>query len=179
LTIATIYDKKSKKLVSKEHIEIDLEDLENYGNFRHAAEFVKFPSQKIDGKTILEWFEVEGTSYWWFAAPILHPKYNEAVLFINRLLSFIEEKSIKSIKLRGIFDKTELIKQIVKEKNIKLEISSEYYSYLVKNHVKNLVKKSVYKKTFNDKIKKRNTVFRKIKNYKVSFSSISKSVSIL
>jgi len=165
LTIATIYDKKSKKLVSKEHIEIDLVDLENYGNFRHAAEFVKFPSQKIDGKTILEWFEVDGTSYWWFAAPILHPKYNEAVLFINRLLSFIEEKSIKSIKLRGIFEKTKLIKQITKEKNIKLEISREYYSYLAKNRVKNLAKKSIHKTILNEKIKKRNEVYRQAKNF--------------
>ena len=92
-----IVDKKSEKIKAENIIEIDLSDLESYRNFRHGIEFVNFPSQMIEGKTILEWFAIENISYWWFAAPILHPKYNDAVLFINRFSSFLEKNSLLQI----------------------------------------------------------------------------------
>ena len=107
---AIIYDEKSEKSETKDTIEIDLDDLESYRNFRHGIEFVKFPSRLINDKTIMEWFQVDGISYWWFASPILHSKYNDAVLFINRLSSFLEDKSINLIKLHGAYNKIELIK---------------------------------------------------------------------
>jgi len=110
----------------------------------------------------MEWFAVDRISYWWFAAPILHPRYNDAVLFINRFSSFLEKNSIDLIKLRGAFNKIELIKQIAKQKNIKLEISREYFSFRTKNKIKKLAKKSVYEKIMKEKIKKRNYLFNKL-----------------
>jgi len=148
--------------VTKDTIEIDLGDLESYRNFRHGVEFVKFPSRIIADKTIMEWFAVDGISYWWFAAPILHPKYNDAVLFIDRFSSFLEENSIDLIKLRGVFNKIELIKQIAKQKNIKLEISREYFTFNIKNRINKLTKKSVYEIIMKEKIKKRNFLFNKL-----------------
>ena len=146
-------------------MEIDLSDLESYKNFRHGIDFIKFPSQKVEGKTIMEWFAVNDISYWWFAAPILHPKYNDAVLFISRFLSFLEKKPIDKIKLNGLFDKVELIKQITKKKNIQLEISQDYKKYLLKNSIKKIVKKKFHKNIFDKKIKKRNNIFHKITKY--------------
>jgi hypothetical protein len=165
LTIAIIYDKKSEKIITENYMEIDLSDLESYKNFRHGIDFIKFPSQKVEGKTIMEWFAVNDISYWWFAAPILHPKYNDAILFINRFLSFLEKKSIHKIKLNGLFDKVELIKQITKKKNIQLEISQDYKKYLLKNSIKKIVKKKFHKNIFDKKIKKRNNIFHKITKY--------------
>ncbi len=162
MTTAIIFDKKSEKSVTKNTIEIDLDDLESYGNFRHGIEFINFPSRIIDGKTIIEWFAADGISYWWFAAPILHPKYNEAVLFINRFSLFLEKNSIDSIKLHGVFNKIELIKQIAKQKNIKLEISHKYFLFNKKNRIKKLAKKFVYIKIKKEKIKKRNLIFKKL-----------------
>jgi len=162
LTIAIIFDKKSEKSATKDIIEIDLDDLESYGNFRHGVEFIKFPSRTIASKTIMEWFAVDGISYWWFAASILHPKYNDAVLFINRFSSFLEENSIDLIKLRGAFNKIELIKQIAQQKNIKFEISREYFLFHTKNRIKKLVKKYAYEKIMKEKIKKRNYLFNKL-----------------
>ena len=127
MTTAIIVDNKSKKSISKEFIEINLDILESYGNFRHGIDFVNFPSKIINGKTILEWFAIDQISYWWFAAPILHPKYNEAKLFIQRFSAFIDKNSINQIKLEGIFDKTDLIKQIAKQRNIKIKISNKYF----------------------------------------------------
>lgn len=157
-----IVDKKSEKIKAENIIEIDLSDLESYRNFRHGIEFVNFPSQMIEGKTILEWFAIENISYWWFAAPILHPKYNDAVLFINRFSSFLEKNSIDLIKLQGAFNKIDLVKQIAKQKNIKLEISKEYFSYEIKNKIKRIIKKQFYKKIMKEKIKKRNLIFNKL-----------------
>ena len=162
MTTAIIFDKKSEKSITKDRIEIDLNDLESYGNFRHGSEFMKFPSHTIEGKTIMEWFAVDGISYWWFVAPILHPQYNEAVLFINRLSSFLEKNSINLIKLKGAFNKIELIKQIAQQKNIKLEVSREYFSFQTKNRIKKLAKKSAYEKIMKEKIQKRNNLFNKI-----------------
>jgi hypothetical protein len=162
LTIAIIFDKKSEKSISKNRIELDLDDLEFYGNFRHGVEFVKFPSSMVAGKTIMEWFTVNGISYWWFAAPILHPKYNEAVLFIKRFSLFLDKHSIDVIELRGVFDKIELIKQIATQKNIKLKISNDFFLYTIKNKAKKSVKKSFYKKIMKEKTKKRNNLFNKL-----------------
>ena len=162
MTTAIIVDKKSEKAKTEDIIEIDLSDLESYRNFRHGIEFVNFPSKRIADKTILEWFAIENISYYWFAAPILHPKYNDAVLFINRFSSFLEKNSINLIKLQGAFEKVDLIKQISNQKNIKLEISNTYFQYQIKNRIKKIVKKRFYKKIMNKKIKKRNLVFNKL-----------------
>ena len=164
MTTTIIVDKKSEKAKTEGIIEIDLSDLESYRNFRHGIEFVNFPSKRIADKTILEWFAIENISYYWFAAPILHPKYNDAVLFINRFLSFLEKNSINLIKLQGAYEKIDLIKQISKQKNIKLEISNDYFQYEIKNKIKKIVKKRFYKKIMNEKIKKRNLVFNKLKH---------------
>lgn len=165
MTIAIIYDKKSEKIITEDYMEIDLSDLESYKNFRHGIDFIKFPSQKVEGKTIMEWFAVNDISYWWFAAPILHPKYNDAVLFITRFLSFLEKKPIDKIKLNGLYDKVELIKQITKKKNIQLEISQDYKKYLAKNTIKKIMKKKFHKNIFDKKIKKRNNIFHNTTKY--------------
>lgn len=161
MTTAIIVDKKTEKTSTSGTIEIDLGDLETYKNFRHGIEFVNFPSKIIDNKTIMEWFEVDQISYWWFAAPILHPKYNDAVLFINRFTTFLEKNSINVIKLQGAFNKIDLIKQIAKQKNIKLEISHEYFLFRLKNKIKKSARRSFYEKIMKEKIKKRNLVFKK------------------
>ena len=161
MTTAIIVDKKTEKASTNGTIEIDLGDLEAYKNFRHGIEFVNFPSKIIDNKTIMQWFEVDEISYWWFAAPILHPRYNDAVLFINRFSTFLEKNSISVIKLQGAFNKIDLIKQIAKQKNIKLEISHEYFSFRIKNKIKKSARRSFYEKIMKEKIKKRNLVFEK------------------
>ena len=159
MTIAIISNNKTNKIPKNNIIEVDLDDLESYGNFRHGVEFVNFPSYVVSNKTIMEWFAVNDISYWWFAAPILHPKYNEAVLFIKRLSSFLDEHSIHLIQLKGAFDKIDLVKQIAKQKNIKLDISHEYISYRTKNKIKKLAKESVYENFTKEKINKRNNIF--------------------
>ena len=159
MTIAIISDKKTNKISKNNVIEVDLDDLESYGNFRHGVEFVNFPSHVVSNKTIMEWFAVDDISYWWFAAPILHPKYNEAVLFIKRLSLFLDKHSIHLIQLNGAFDKIDLVKQIAKQKNIKLDVSHEYIAFRAKNKIKKLAKKSIYENFTKGKINKRNNVF--------------------
>ena len=165
MTIAIISDKKTNKISKNNAIEVDLDDLESYGNFRHGVEFVNFPSHVVSNKTIMEWFAVDDISYWWFAAPILHPKYNEAVLFIKRLSSFLDKHSIHLIQLNGAFDKIDLVKQIAKQKNIKLDVSHEYITFRAKNKIKKLAKKSIYENFTKEKINKRNNIFEKLSSF--------------
>jgi len=146
LTTLILFDKKQRKTVNDDIIEMDLDDLESFGSFKHGEGLVEIPSKKISGKTILEWFAVDGTSFWWFVLPIIHPRYIEAILFIDRLSFFLEHHSVNLIKLNGVYEKVSLLRQICKLRNIKLEISSSYRLFLIKQYFKKISKKQRYKK---------------------------------
>ena len=115
MTTLILFDKKQRKTVNDDIIEMDLDDLESFGSFKHGEGLVEIPSKKISGKTILEWFAVDGTSFWWFVLPIIHPRYIEAILFIDRLSFFLEHHSVNLIKLNGrvkknlFFDRIEFV----------------------------------------------------------------------
>ena len=83
-----LYEKKEQKIVSEEKIEIDSEDLELF-SFSHVKDYLKIPSKTINDKTVLEWFSINNISYWWFVSPIIHPKYKEAVIFIEKFFSIV------------------------------------------------------------------------------------------
>ena len=119
-----LYNKKEIKIDNKKLLEVDLDDLESFGISYHGKEFLKIPEMKVDGKSITEWFTFEDFSMWWFASPTIHPKFKEGMLFIDRLTTVLEEDHFNELKLEGCFDKFELITQICKKKNIKLNIST-------------------------------------------------------
>jgi len=160
LTKLILYDKKPTQIVFHEAIVIDLDDLESFGNFEQGKEFLKIPSTRVGNKTIMEWFTVNDISFWWFASPIIHPVYKEAILFISRLSSFLEQNSIDLIKLRGAYDKISLVKQICQLKDVKLEISSGYSLFLLRKIVWTMFKKLAYKRITNRKFKKRLKLFK-------------------
>ena len=87
LTKLYLYEKKEKKIISNQKIEMDLNDLERYGHYKHGKEFFKIPSLKVGEKTVLEWFAVDDISYWWLISPIINSKFKEATRFIDRLFS--------------------------------------------------------------------------------------------
>jgi len=103
ITVA-LYEKKENKKSNSEYMEIDLGDLELYGKFKHGQDFLKIPSSKILNKTIIEWYQINDTSFWWFILPLIHPKYKEAILFIDRLFSLIQKHTVKSIHLYDCYD---------------------------------------------------------------------------
>ena len=53
-----LYEKKEKKITSKEKIEIDSEDLESF-SFTHVKEYLEIPSKMINGKSVLDWFSLK------------------------------------------------------------------------------------------------------------------------
>jgi len=151
-----IYSKKNHKKQERDLLEIDNDDLEFFGHLTHGKEFLNIPSFQIGNKTILEWFEINGFSSWWFISPVIHPKYKEAMVFIDRLNLIIKQFNPEIITLRGIFDKKSLIEQICKLNKIKFNISNnKYFEFNTKNKIKSSLKKSYYKKIFSEKNKKR------------------------
>lgn len=162
MTIVALYEKKENKKSNSEYMEIDLGDLEFYEKFKHGQDFLKIPSSKIANKTIMEWFQINGISFWWFILPIIHPKYKEAILFIDRLFSLIKKHAVKSIHLYGCYDKISIIEEICSLKEIEFKIKTKnHYSFKMKQFVKKNAKKSMYKKITKEKRAKRIRCYRK------------------
>lgn len=166
MTKLYLYEKKEKKIISKEKIEMDLNDLEKYGHHKHGKEFFKIPSLKIKGKTVLEWFAVDDISYWWFVSPIIHSKFKEATRFIDRLSSVIENFDIIEIIIENNFDKQKIISNFCEYKKINLKILKGNYSHNLKKSGKNLIKNQGHKKIFKDKINKRVSLYNLNKKQK-------------
>ena len=151
-----LFEKKESKSSTPDYLEIDLEDLESYKKFEHGSGFLEIPSKKIVDKTIMEWFSIDDISFWWLAAPIIHPKYKEAILFVDRLSSFLEKNSVRQLELHGCYDKISIIEQICKLKNINLKlIPKEQYSFKIKQLAKKKAKRTFYKKIHDKKLLKR------------------------
>jgi len=143
-------------------LELDLNDLESFGNYTHGKEFLEIPSTLVGKKTLLEWFYIDDYSSWWLVAPIIHPKFKEATRFIDRIFSLIEKFSVTSIKLEAFFDKSNIVQNICKLKGISFEISrSDYFSFTQKQRLKNSVKKLRYKKITKKKWEKRLDVYNR------------------
>jgi len=173
LNTVYLFEKKENKKSTSSHLEIDLDDLESYKNFEHGIEFLNIPSQKISNKTLMEWFSVNEISFWWFIAPIIHPRYKEAILFIDRLSFFLEKNSVKKLQLHGCYDKITLVQQICTQKHIELTlISKNNFSFQIMKFAKNQVKKYMYKKIFKQKLTKRMKCYNTHKSQKISEGSI-------
>lgn len=151
-----IHSKKNSKIREKDLVEIDYDDLEFFGHLSHGREFLKIPSSIVDKKTILEWFAQKNFSSWWFASPVIHPKYKEAMVFIERFMYILDKYKPDIIRLKGIFDKKSIIEQLCEIRGIQLIISNKDYSfYKIRNKIKTALQKSFYKKILDKKTKKR------------------------
>jgi hypothetical protein len=161
-----LYEKKEQKIISNNKIEMDLNDLERYGHYKHGKEFFEIPSLKVGGKTVLEWFAVNEVSYWWLISPIIHSKFKEATRFIDRLLSISIDFDIDEIIIKNNFSKQNIVSNFCEYKKINLKITKGNYSTILKNSSKNLIKNQGHKKILRDKINKRITKYNSNKKQK-------------
>ena len=163
--VIALFDKKDKKIDSKQFKEIDLNDLERYHDYEENADILKFTKMRIAGRTILELFVEDQISYWWFIQPTIYPKFNEAVLFIKRLTSFFQKNSVSILHLNGCFDKIDLIKQICNIYKITLRVSnSNYYKYRLNNSFHRIFKQKYYKQITEKKYQNRYQYYLKQKS---------------
>lgn len=174
MKILILYTNKNNKKNSTNFKEIDLTDLELIGSKHDPIhEFIKFPSMKINDKTILEWFEEKGISYWWFVYQTIFPKYKNGIQFIDQFLIYLEKYHPEKLILCGCFDKLDIIQQICHLKNIKLIKSKQkYLTFLLTKYFKSLVKKRMYKKITMRKQKKRLSCFGINKTFSAPKNSI-------
>lgn len=151
-----LYTKKKLKKSSNDQVEIDLVELEQFSNFTISSDFYQIASAKIDEKTILDWFSLDKISYWWLFVTQLSGKYDEGTSFIDRFIGIIKHYNPKIIELHGLFDKIDIIQQICKNFNIKLNYSYlKYIEYITKQKTTNIIKKYTYKRITLEKHKKR------------------------
>ncbi len=155
MTKLQLYDKKTKKIIRNDLIEMDLNDLEISSNFKHGKEFFKIPSEVIGNKSVIEWFVVDEISYWWLISPIIQSKFKFAVRLIDQLESIVAQHSIDSIYLNGCFENAELIRAFCNVKNINFGITPKFHFFNSKQSGKRYLKESGYKKIYQKKFKKR------------------------
>ena len=155
MDIVAFYEKKPNKISTENFMEIDNQYLESYGDYEEHKEFSQISSKSIGGKTLQEWFEYDGISYWWFVFPSIYPKFNDGVLFVERFQSFLEKNKIKKIKLFGNYHRLYLIKEICKNNNIQLELSKNYFLFKTRVFFKKLYRPIAFKKITEKKTKKR------------------------
>ena len=161
-----IYKKKNRKIRKKDYLEIDLDDLESLSNPNHGKNFLLIPETVIGNKPFSDWFVVNNISLWWFVSPVIHPKHKEITFFIDHLFTMLETDT-KIIRLEGVFDKIDIIRQICTLKNIQLEISFKpYLIFKIKNFFRKKFKKYYYNFVTKKKFKKRLKNFKSFRNFK-------------
>ena len=171
-----LFDEKTSKKRTKEFQEIDLVDLLSYSSsLEFVNEFNQHTSSKIGNKLIVEWFELNGISLWWFVQPTIYPHFNNACMFIDQFLNFLKKNPTKKIKLKGCFDKLDIIKQICKLNNIFLNISKIHYLLFKLKLSKHIFENQAYRKITYQKHNKRLKCF---KNKKRNFTFNSNSTII-
>lgn len=166
MSVLILSERKKNDLNSSDYTEIDLTDLELYGSVSHSTkEFSEIVCTKLGSKSLIEWFSNDNISFWWFVHPIIYPKFNDAVLFIDRFISCLEHNKPAKVLLRGNFDKFEIVKEICKLKEIDFSFSYEdYLLFVSKQQIKKLLKSFFYNQITGKKQKKRMKLFNNKKS---------------
>jgi CDP-glycerol glycerophosphotransferase (TagB/SpsB family) len=166
LFVLELYEKKIEKKNTNNLLELDLIDLELFGDYDQHPEFSEIASKIVRNKKIMEWFSINNISLWWFIHPIIYPKFNDITLFIDRLINVLDQYKVQKIKLHDNFDKISIIQQICQLKNITLEFSrTQYAIYKLKKYLKNYFKNIAYKKITEKKLRHRLRLFSDKKRF--------------
>jgi hypothetical protein len=165
LTILKLCNKKNQNKNPNNIFEVDGSDLEKLKGFTYSEEYLLIHNKILAGKTLQQWFSVNDLSYWWFVDPIIAPKFDQIVLFIDRLEICINNIKPNLLKLDGHFDKYNIVKNLCIQKNIRFEVNKKnFYKFLLKQKIKKLKKKTFYGLVTKKKYKKRIKVYDKSKH---------------
>ena len=161
-----ICEKKRFEKKYSNYIEIDLLDLETYYDWKETEVYSDIPSQKIGGKSLIEWFALDNVSYWWLISANIFPRFNEGVLFVERLSNLIKDKNPSCIIVESFFDKYPIIEQICKKNNIQLKINlKKKILFDFKRKLISHLKPFRYKKILKNKEKNRLSYYKLKKSF--------------
>src|SRR5712692_3476055 len=102
--ILSLYENKINKVMRENYKEIDSHDLESFYTFQQY-DLSKFSTMVVEGKTILEWFELNNISYWWFIYSLIGSRLQNACVFANNLFSCLKHYSPSTLIVKGNYDK--------------------------------------------------------------------------
>lgn len=117
--------------------------------------------QIVLGKKIPELLKYSDVSLWWYIYPSIFPAIKKTINFIEKFNDLIIDKNPNKIKLVGEFDKLSLIKQICKQKKIKLDYSkSMHLKFLMYRWLVKKTQKYRFRKITLEKSRKRIQIFK-------------------
>ena len=122
-------------------------------------ELKKIQNSKIGERSFLSLFSYDNVSIWWLIYPSLMPRINKIINFIHKFQILIEEKNPDKIKVEN-FAYFDLIRQICKSKNVKLQYSRlSLFFYSLNKKAKFFFQRHRYQKITKDKIDYRKKLF--------------------
>lgn len=164
MRILKLCNKKNQNKNSNEIFEVDSSDLEKLKGFTYSEEYLLIHNKILAGKTLQQWFTVNDLSYWWFVDPIIAPKFDQIILFIDRLEICINNIKPDLLELDDHFDKYDIVKNLCMQKKISFKVNDKsYFKFLLKQKIKNLKRKNFYGLVTKTKYKKRINLYNKSK----------------
>ena len=122
-------------------------------------ELKKIQNSKIDERSFLSLFSYDNVSIWWLIYPSLMPRINKIINFIHKFQILVEDKNPDKIKVEN-FAYFDLIRQICKSKNVKLQYSRpSLFFYSLNKKAKIFFQRHRYQKITKDKIDYRKKLF--------------------
>lgn len=162
-----LYERKINKVIADNFKEIDSDDLASFST-SSLYETSKLPSMTVDGKTILEWFAINGFSCWWFVYSMIDSKLRESTFFIDCLDSCLKHYSPNILVVKGYYDKMNLISQICKKNNVTVKIPKFNFAlFQLRHRLTNTFKRYAYGRIT---LKKHQNRFRLYKTQKNNIS---------
>jgi CDP-glycerol glycerophosphotransferase (TagB/SpsB family) len=142
-----------------------------------AIQFVnRLPALTVEGKTVKEWLRYNNTSLWWFIHPVIYPKIEDCIRFVEQFESMLGELHPEQVEVRGFYDKVDLIEQICKKSGTRLTIPLSSKMQITFHRLKTKIRKIRLDRIASQKEAKRIALARQMGR---SLSDVSEGCIIL
>jgi len=127
-------------------------------------ELKRIQNSTLHQQSILSLFSYDDVSIWWMIYPSLIPKLNKIINFAHKFQILVEEQNPDKIKIEN-FSYFDLIRQICKSKNIKLEYSQlSFLFFSLNKKIKIFLQRYRYQMITRHKISYREKLFNEKKD---------------
>ena len=117
------YQKDNYIFVNQENFQISPISLDLT---EQALKFLEqIQNASISGKSVVELLQYRDFSFWWILHPSLFPIIKLKTNFIKKFDEFLDQTKPSIVKIKNDYETFDIISQLCKNKNIKLEYSKK------------------------------------------------------
>jgi UDP-N-acetylglucosamine 2-epimerase len=152
------YQKDNYIFVNQENFQISPISLDLT---EQALKFLEqIQNASISGKSVVELLQYRDFSFWWILHPSLFPIIKLKTNFIKKFDEFLDQTKPSIVKIKNDYETFDIISQLCKNKNIKLEYSKKkLFRFKLVKKIIFQGQKYRYKRIFSNKIHQRKNIF--------------------